>query len=216
MNSPVKNFIAGSEYWLNSEQLPFSQILDDSHVPDKWKRYDLIEEDFLDCLIKPVNRYVSNLYPRPDLVHIEGNNVILRQKTHAEIWVRPRPDSLYALDKTWQRQFYPSPNLYSREDCFEATYKFYVPWFVDDSLIGYVYACSDSPFQVNDQTIQFNKELGKQTLDAHFVDFKIKKEGSHMVDDRYGIIDIATPMYDLHITLTDDQIKKVEAQYGIR
>jgi hypothetical protein len=216
MSDPVKNFISGSEYWLNSENLSFSEILNGSNLPDKWRRYDLLESEFDECLLRPVNRYVSNLYPRPELVHIEENNIILRQKTHAEIWVKPRTDSLYALDKTWQRQFYPSKNRYIKDGCFDATYRFYMPWFIDSDATGYIYGCSDSPFSVDDQVINFNKELRSSVLDAHFVDFKIKTEGKHMIDERYGIIDIGTPMYDIHITLSENNIKRIEEQYGVR
>lgn len=209
-----KDSIIGSEFWLNSENLPFSEIISISRIPDRWRRFDIIEDEYKTALIKPVNRYVSNLYPKPELISIDGLSVVLRQKTHAEIWVKPSGDDLYALDKTWQRQFYPSPNKYENNECFKATYKFYIPWIIDADISAKVTMCSDSPFFLNEQKIDFYAVPEVTMLDTQFVDFKIKTTGNHMEDERYGIIDISTSMYDLHFEVSEEQLEKLVNQYG--
>lgn len=217
MIKDIKNNMVGSDFWLNSEDLTFSEITATSKVPEMWRRFDVIEDEYADCLIKPVNRYVSNLYPRPELVSLnkDSGEVILKQKTHAEIWVCPKGENLYALDKTWQRQFYPSKNRYLNDECFVATYRFYVPWIIDDSIDAKISEAEGSPFQVNDQFFSFS-EIDKsiRVLDTEFVDFKIKIAGSHMVDARYGIIDIATPMYEIKFNATQGQLERLVKQYG--
>ncbi len=216
MTRMTKNFINGSEFWVNSENMTLWEILSESRLPEKWKRFDLIEDIYDKCLIKPINRYVSNLYSRPEIVSIDEDEhiVILRQKTHAEIWVQPNKKNLYALDKAWQRQFYPSSNYYSDHECFNATYKFYVPWFIDDNIEATISNCNGSPFKINTKNIKFSRSIMSERFPEYFVDFKIKKDGSHMLGDQYGIVDIGTPMYDIIIKLDSDQIEKVYNQYG--
>ena len=215
MSMPFKNNIYGSEFWLNSANLTFYDILTESRVPNKWKRFDFIEDKFFPLPIKPINRYVSNLYPRPELISIDMANlkVVLRQKTHAEIWLEPRANGLYAIDKTWQRQFYPSQNMYSNNKCFDSTYKFYMPWFFDGKSDAKIFEVNGSPFQVNVQECKFTSKDVSPGIEVNFVDFKIYKEGSHMINAKYGIIDIGTPMYDLHICLTEKEMKRVYEQY---
>lgn len=215
MSVPFKNNIYGSEFWLNSANLSLYDILSESRVPDKWKRFDLIEDKFLKLPIKPINRYVSNLYPIPELISIDMQNstVMLRQKTHAEIWVEPRSNGLYAVDKTWQRQFYPSENQYVDNNCFDATYKFYVPWFFDGNANAKVFEVIGSPFHINSQNLIFTSKNLAESVDVNFVDFKIYKTGRHMVNSRYGIIDIGTPMYDLQISLNEEEMKAINEQY---
>ena len=216
MIKDIKNNIIGSDFWLNSEELAFSEITKHSRVPERWRRFDMIDDKYKKLIIKPISTYVSELYPRPEIVFLDKNigKVVLRQKTHAEIWVSPSEENLYALDKTWQRQFYPSSKKYLKEDCFIATYKFYVPWVVDDEVEAIIHGVESSPFSVEKQNIIFNKLDSLSVIDTNFVDFKIKMQGSHMVNSIYGIIDIGTEMYDMSITLGKEQIERLVEQYG--
>lgn len=208
-----KNGIRGSEFWINSETLSFQEILMGSRVPLKWSKFSLIEESFQDKMLKPVNRYVSNLYPMPELVSITGNTVRLRQKTHAEIWVDTKQKDLYALDKCWQRQFYPSTNSLLNDECFLPTYKFYMPWILDLNIRVQIEPAGKCFFtlgsiielNINDKTADF--------IDVPFVDFKIFKGGDHMKTGNYGIIEIGTPMYDMVFDLTDRELEKLHEQY---
>jgi hypothetical protein len=212
-----KNKISGSDWWVNSEELSFSDIVVESRVPHKWSRYDLVQELSKDLFIKPINKYVYSLYPRPDLVSIKDGVAHFRQKTHAEIWVKPdNTQCLYALDKTWQRQFYPSKNKWKDPECFEATYRFYIPWIVGkncDILIKN-FSYDGDVFSVKSSVISnVLPEKPEMFYNTNFVDFKIKKIGKHMVGDKYGIIDIGTPMYDFFVNITEEETEKVIKQY---
>jgi len=216
MIKDIKNNMVGSDFWLNSEELSFSEITRESRIPDRWRRFDMIDDRYKVLLLKPINTYVSELYPRPEIVFIDkiSGRVTLRQKTHAEIWVSPSEENLYALDKTWQRQFYPSSNKYTKDNCFIATYKFYVPWVIDSDIKATVSSVDNSPFSVENQEINFNSLDGLTLVDTNFVDFKIKIEGSHMVNSKYGIIDIGSPMFEIVLDVSDSKLLEIKEEYG--
>jgi hypothetical protein len=209
----LKNNIYGSEFWVNSEELSLLEILDGSAMPENWKRFNLISSAYDRFLIKPVNPYVDNLYPKPEIVSFDKENlsIILRQRTHAEIWVEKRKESLYALDKCWQRQFYPSKNKYEDLNCFSPTFRFYMPWIFDRERDAIVCGVDDSPFSVKKQIVKFKQ--AREEAPNNFVDFKIKSSGKHMVNDKYGIIDIGSTMYDIHISLTEKEVEAIDEQY---
>lgn len=217
MGLKTKNYIEGSEFWVDSEDLSFPDLEKQSFVPDKWARYDLLEPQYKSMLIKPINRYVSNLYPKPELISIEGNSVTVAQKTHAEIWVEPRRDgSLYALDKCHQRQFYPSPKQITNEGCFLATYRFYMPWILGfSSNIKITNTDNEfSPFVVEESYKNFIPPDDKEMyVDTPFINFNIKKEGKHMQDHRYGIIDIGSPMFYISFSVTDEQLNQIRKEF---
>jgi len=212
-----KNKIKGSEFWVNSSHLPFRDILIESRIPGKWSVFSNIEKQYHEYALKPINRYVSNLYPKPELISYDRNSVRLRQYTHAEIWVEPQEDGLYALDKTWQRQFYPSENMFAHTECFDATYKFYMPWLPDFNISGKVVNpdIQDPVFIINENILMFNSlNINQHFIDVPFVHFKIKKQGPHMKTNEYGIIDMHTPMYDLILELPEQEIDRVRRQFG--
>jgi hypothetical protein len=216
MSTKTKNYIDGSDFWVDSENLSFPELEQQSFIPSKWSRYDLLEEKYKNLIIKPVNKYVSSLYPKPQLVSIINNVVRIRQKTHAEIWVKPRQDgSLYALDKCHQRQFYPSHLSIKNNECYDATYRFYIPWFINRPTSILILNCGtpDSPFSIIEQVIDFVPPVvDPEYFDTPFVHFNIKKSGEYIKDSRYGIIDIGTSMYDLEFKVSSDDIKKIEME----
>jgi len=218
MSTKTKNNIVGSPFWVDSENLLFPELEKQSFVPQKWARYDLLEPRYKSLLIKPVNRYVSNLYPKPEILSINENKITLLQKTHAEIWVEPRQDgSLYALDKCHQRQFYPSPKQIKSNDCFFATYRFYMPWILGfETLIeiGNVKKIF-SPFVIEEGSINFvPPQKEEEYVNTPFINFNIKKNGDHMIDDKYGIIDIGSPMFEIGLTVSDSDLLKIKEEYG--
>jgi hypothetical protein len=208
--------IIGSEFWVNSENLSFKDILITSRLPRHWAMQNQIENKYSNDFLKPVNRYVSNLYPKPELISIEGNIVVFRQHTHAEIWVEPQREGLYALDKTWQRQFYPSEISFDNSECFDATYKFYMPWVPDFLGKANILTVSNSEtFIVKDMLISCNPiNIQLEYAEPPFIPFKIKRYGQHMKTDEYGIIDIGTAMYDIVVRLTDLEVENVRRQFG--
>ena len=220
MIKDIKNNMVGSDFWLNSEELSFSEITRESRIPDRWRRFDMIDDRYKVLLLKPINTYVSELYPRPEIVFIDkiSGRVTLRQKTHAEIWVEPKNKNLYALDKCHQRQFYPSKELFSGSECFTACYRFYIPWFINKNLIVKIKNIDNefSPFVIQEKT--FISDAPKEDaiiFNTEFVNFSIRKTRKHMLSDEYGIIDIASPMFDMVATLEDQDIDKLKEEYGI-
>lgn len=214
----TKNYISGSDWWVDSESLSFSEILVQSNVPEKWARYNSKNILSLQSIIKPVNEYVFNLYPRPQIINVKNNKVTFRQRTHAEIWVEEKNnDVLYALDKCHQRQFYPSSNNLENPKCFKPTYRFYVPWFINkDTEVSFSPIEDEkTPFFIN-TSIFIGKTLSGSELhaDTDFIDFKIKNTGNYHLKEKYAIISKNTAMYDMSVLLTKEEIDKIEKDYN--
>ena len=213
-----KNNISGSEWWINSENLSLPQILMQSRIPDKWSKYNSKENLEIKSVLKPVNNYVLNLYPKPEIIDINNNIVTLRQKTHAEIWVEEIYDgTLYALDKCHQRQFYPSSNNLDNKQCFDPTYRFYMPWFINKYVEFQITGIKDgyAPFYINEKTFIGNAlEDYTEYATSHFVDFKIKNTEEYSLKEKYGIISKNTAMYDISVSLNNEEISKLKDYYG--
>ena len=214
----TKNHIAGSEWWLNSEDLSFSSIVRQSKIPENLSRYDSEDIRNMSSILKPVNRYVLSLYPRPEILNIKDNLVTFRQRTHAEIWIEDKGDDiLYALDKCHQRQFYPSKNKIKTEKCFLATYKFYIPWFINKNI-----NISIDPVKNESTPFYANKKIFAGSLidastpyaDTEFVDFNIKSCDEYSLKENYGIISKNMAMYDMSVVLTDQEILELREDYG--
>jgi len=213
-----KNHIAGSEWWINSETLSFSSIVRQSKMPDDWARHDSIDFNSIKSLLTPVNKYAFKLYPRPDILKINKNIVTFRQRTHAEIWVEDRgSEVLYALDKCNQRQFYPSTNSFENKECFAATYRFYIPWFVNKDIEVSIQEIKDeiTPFCIKEKKLK-SIEIERTTpyADTDFIDFKIKNNSNHFLKEGYDIIIKGTAMYDMAVSLTDKEIIDLKEDYG--
>jgi hypothetical protein len=217
-NDFVSRNRVGSEYWVNSENKTFTQLCIDNHLLyNKWKDPKFIKDtEYKDNVLKPVNNYVIYFYSKPNLI-VSDKHTKLRQHTHAEIWVEPKKIGLYALDKTWQRQFYPSKNTYDIEaDCFDAVYKFYVPWIIDQDVSLSIMGIEDSPFKILTDRVVFKKdEYLKENFNGYWIDFCIKKNGKHMkkyYEEDYGVIEISTPAYDILID-NDEILKRILCEY---
>jgi len=214
----TKNYISGSEWWINSGNLSFPEIVVQSYVPTYWAKYNLNDILNIDSVLKPVNRYALNLYPKPKIIKIQDNLITFRQRTHAEIWVEEKDnDVIYALDKCHQRQFYPSLNNLENKDCFKPNYRFYIPWFINKNIEVRIDPVEDedTPFNVNAKNIM-GIELGmySEYADTEFVDFKIKNTDKYYLKEKYAIISKDTPMYDMSVVLTNEEISKLRDQYG--
>jgi len=213
-----KDNISGSEWWLNSANLSLPEISMHSRLPNKWSRYDSKENLKIKSILKPVNNYVINFYPKPKITNITNNIVTFRQKTHAEIWVEEFNDgTLYALDKCHQRQFYPSLNNLENKECFDPTYKFYIPWFINKNVNFKINGVEDeyAPFYIKEQTFTANYlEDSAYYAFSDFVDFKIKNTGAYYLKEKYGIISKNTAMYDMSVILDDKEISQLKDYYG--
>jgi hypothetical protein len=213
-----RNNISGSEWWINSYKLSLPEILIQSGLPDKWSRYNSKDILKINSVLKPVNNYVLNLYPKPEIISINSSLVTFRQRSHAEIWVEERQDgTLYALDKCHQRQFYPSYNSLENKECFDPTYRFYIPWFINKDINIKIDAVKDeaTPFYAGQKNIDWNTlEDYADYAYSDFVDFKIKNSGEYYLKEKYAIISKNTAMYDMSVVLNDEEILQLKDYYG--
>jgi len=207
----------GSEFWINSETKSFSDIIKENKtMPGAWASSETIVHSFYyDKMLKPINGYAKEFWPRPTIIK-NNETISLRYFTHAEIWFQPMREGLYALDKTWQRQFYPSEMYVNNlKGCFNAFYKFYIPWIFDEKLTLTIREIEDSPFKILNTKVNFSKLNQNKNWDCDWFHFAIKNEGNHIEkynDYIYGIIPINTPICDIIIE-DKEVIKKIEKEY---
>lgn len=204
MSDEVSRGRVGSKYWVNSEHDSFSDITNANfQLPHHWGHSSYIKNtEYKDSILKPVNGYAMHFYPKPELI-INNDKAVLRYKTHAEIWVEPRSEGLYALDKTWQRQFYPSQiQTNTPDNCFDALYKFYIPWIIDVDVACRIREVDESPFKIINNTVSFNK-LGDELIwNVDWFHFAIKNAGEHIEEyrgDIYSVLEIGSNICDVII-----------------
>jgi hypothetical protein len=188
------------DLWYDTYDPNFTQISYDSRIPEKWIRYQSISRDKYDSsIIKPINRYVEFLYPRPELISIEGSQVRLRQKTHADIFLLETETGFRNVDRPHMRQYYQTKKQYPKEDSlFDPAFVFYTPWFVDDNVNVKFEKIENSPFLVYDSSFSYKAITSDANyIEPNFIPFKFKRKGSHMVNDNFGKIKRGTPMFDM-------------------
>lgn len=195
-----------AQSWLQCHSNSFIEIQNIAKVKPNWKSFKKVLENsqYKNSILKPINNYVLHLYPKPELISYKEDELVLRQKTHADIWLYDYKKYLYVLDRPHQRQLYPSqiksflPNTLVYPDQF----RFYVPWVFD-------YPCEvlyrnvkneNSPFLILEKNINYDYiDNSLQEIDTEFIPFYIYKESKYKIDSDYGIIKFGTPMYDIII-----------------
>lgn len=196
------------EIWDKSKTESFLYINEKSCPFPNWLSYEQVRlsNKYIKSSLKPINDYVSNLYPAPVIVKDLDNKIVLRQKTHAEIFLLLKDDNFfYNIDRPWIRQYYMS-NIKHKlpEDCFEGVYRFYIPWVIDENIEVKIKQVEESPFYIYEDTFMFNKiDSETKRIDPKFVFFHFKNQGEHMVKDNFGKIKRQSPMFDIEIN-TDD------------
>jgi hypothetical protein len=203
--------------WYESYDPNFIDINKKSLVPEKWLSYKNINHNkFSNSILKPINRYVEALYPAPELVSIVDNQVTLRQKTHAGIFLLNDYGSFYNVDRPHMRQYYQTRLDYNADsDCFDQPYVFYVPWAIDaDVDINIEQPIIDSPFKIKESLVSY-KKINPYThyLEPNFVAFKFKKAGAHMINQDFGKIKPGAPMFDMTFSLSDILIERMREFY---
>jgi hypothetical protein len=190
-----KNNIIGSEYWCNSYDKTFNKIQEESYVPLMWRSRSL---ENINDILQPTNKYCFYFSNKPKLIK-QKNKFLLRQKTHAEIWVDVKKNGIYALDKTMQRQFYPSENKFDLgENCLNACYKFYTPWVINKDIELNILSVKNSNFVLNTKSIKFLKFDNQSQISPPWIDFSFKITDK-IITDKYEIIEQNTPMFDIII-----------------
>lgn len=209
-----------SEFWLNTYAMSFKDIVDKSNCSRNFVEYQYIlsNDKINKSILKPINDYVYNLYQAPELLKYEDGFIYLRQRTHAEIWVkRDYRLGFYFLDRPHIRQFYTSDKIIKAENTFMVPYRFYVPWFIDLDRQAEAIQVEDEycPFVI--EPTELNPlETNSAVLEPNFINFLFKKTGEHMLNPIHGKISIGTPMYDIKMRIDDneyDLFKKFYSQY---
>jgi len=204
--------------WYETYDPVFSEISRNSRIPIKW--YSFEENKSLvykTTIIKPINRYVEVLYPKPKLIDISDNIIRLRQYNHAEFFLlEKRHNQFFNLDRPWMRQYYQTKEHPEKVDgCFDPTYKFYTPWVIDENIkISIEQPQEDSPFFIYETSVQREKMMIDQSiLEPDFVSFKFKRVGPHMVSDKFGKIKLNTPLFDIVFEGSGTIVERVKDFY---
>lgn len=204
--------------WYNTYDPIFSEISKKSRLPDKWISFqNVINGEYKDSILKPINRYVEKLYPKPELVNINNNIITLRQNNHAEFFLLIKNNkTFYNLDRPWMRQYYNtkfSPAI--PENCFNGTYKFYVPWFIDAKVkIDYKIPDCDTPFFIYETQSEWEQvSETEKYIEPDFVAFNFKNIGPHMVNERFGKIKRNSAMFDMVFEADDIIVERVRKFY---
>lgn len=202
--------------WQNTYDPNFINICAQSRIPEKWIRYQrVLDGKNKNSIIKPINKYVEELYPAPKLIKIDKNTVTLRQFSHADIFLLETGNVLKALDRPWMRQFYRSKRHQDDcQNCFDETFVAYVPWFIDENISINIVSVENSPFIVQNTKDSYQKIPNTTDfLQPIMVPFRFSRVGSHMETEKFGKIKRNTPIFDMVFTADDIIIKRVRDFY---
>lgn len=216
--------------WHKSKSESFLWINKRSRVPSRWLSYAEGIKGKDSDIVKPINLYVDRLYPKPKLISIDNNIVTLQQTNHAEIFLVSSPEIIntmerdepykerimWNLDRPWIRQYYLSDKADFGDSitCFNQTFRFYVPWIIDEDISVKIKQPENSPFLILEDTIDFKKiPNSTQQIDPPFVHFQFKKIGNHLIDQDYGKISRLSPMYNIVFEASDIMVKEIRRFY---
>lgn len=215
-----ENHLDNRDVWYNTKDPDFLDISVKSMVVERWLSYDPVRAGkYKDSPIKPINNYVQNIATPPTLVSIAENKVRLRYHLYADIFLlKKEGKELYHVDRTWIRQYYlTNANMPDRDDCFEGTFKFFIPWFVEESPnFKILQPDQESPVVVIEGYSHFPLPPSKteRYVNTSFVLFKFRNTGSHMVDAELGIPRRGDPIFDLEFTVNDIILERIEKYYA--
>jgi hypothetical protein len=92
---PEMNAKSGFNYevWYETIDPSFIDISKDSRLPDKWLNYqNVLAGKYMHSILKPINRYVENLYIKPKLISVDQEKIVLQQGNHAEMLVQQKEE----------------------------------------------------------------------------------------------------------------------------
>jgi hypothetical protein len=206
--------------WYKSYTESFLDINKKSNIRPSWLEYSyVLDGEYGNSIIKPINHYVEKLYIKPNLLSIKNNLVVLQQTNHAEIFLLKMnfENRLKALDRPHMRQFYMSDRIkYIENNKFDQMYRFYVPWFLDiDNVKIKIKQPENSPFIIEEKEF-ISKKYSKNDkhVDPEMIFFNFLSNGSHMIDEEYGRIKRLSPMFNLEFDADDIIIDKIKEFYG--
>lgn len=204
--------------WYKSKTESFLYINERSNIKDEWLNFsEVLEGKYSQSIIKPINKYVENLYQPPSLVSIDNNIITLEQSNFAEIMLLKAKGgkNLTAMEKVHMRQFYLSDLENKNEDCFDTVYRLFIPWIIDiPNLKINIEPIPGSPFYVFDTNFITPDYKNFNRIDPEMLLFQFKNIGPHMIDSEYGKISRNTSMYRLNFEADDIMVKQIEEFYG--
>jgi hypothetical protein len=204
--------------WYKSFTESFLDINKNSNIKPSWLEYShVLDGEYKNSIIKPINHYVEKLYVKPNLLSIVGNIVTLQQTNHAEIFLLQMnfEDKLKALDRPHMRQFYMSDKTNSTGTRFDQVYRFYIPWFLDiDGAKIKVLQPENSPFIIEEKEFISKKyEKDYAYVEPEMIFFNFKSDGPHMIDEEFGRVKRLSPMFNLEFEADDIMIERIKEFY---
>ena len=200
----------------------FLEICQKSLVPMDWVMFDKISPEFHESILKPINKYVEYLYPPPELISISESEIVLRQRTHADIYILENDEmGFYNIDRPWIRQYYRTAMKFPEiPGCFnQEAYKFYVPWVLDENTAVKYRPVHNSAIVAVGMDSNFNGiPQGLKGINPPMVPCYFKKEGKHMKDNELGIIKRGEPIFDMIITsnaIIESRVRSFYANYRV-
>lgn len=208
------------EIWYDTKDPNFIEISMRSRVRHSWLSYQpVLASKYANSPIKPTSGYVANIGYEPSLVDISGNQVTIRNYLYADMYLLKDDTQdlgFYHIDRPWMRQYYLTSEVIPDNDyCFNGTFKFFVPWFLDDNVEVTYLNVAESPFLVQGKTdFWFKPHSGHEFVNPHMVAFKFKKIGKHMEDNELGIPRRGDPMFDMQFRVSDIMLERIKEYYA--
>lgn len=139
----------------------------------------------------------------------------MQQGNHAEMLVQQKKDEFYNVDRPWMRQYYKAQESdFLPEGCFPGTYKFYIPWIIDENASISIEQAEDSPFYIYPISFEARRiDPMTQYIEPPFVNFHFKDTGSHMIKDGFGKIIRQSPMFNMVILANGIIVERVRKFY---
>jgi hypothetical protein len=205
------------DIWYKTPTESFLYINERSRVFPRWLSYQEVIKDvkYTDSVLKPINMYAKYLYPGPKLLDISNNLVTLQQCNHAEFFLLEDDNGFYNIDRPWVRQYYLSDLKCDLPDnCFPGTFRFYIPWLIDEDISVKILQPENSSFIIHEKTINFYKtDKNLKNFDPEFVHFHFKNTGSHLVEPGFAKIPRQVPMFNLQFVANDIIVEKIRKYY---
>lgn len=224
-----------SESWGMMSNMSFEQIVNFSSLFPKWKEWKYVSGSKLykKSILKPVNMYASNFSEPPEMIKISDTEIYFRYSNYADILIQiadplmghkgifksnPINSLLYATDKCWLRQFYPSPNVYNidkKNPMSDRIFKMYIPWFIDMDIKYTIKTNKENASIVVIQKEDYFTKTNENVIikEANFVDFYFTRSDMHMQDSICGLIKRGSYLFDIQIEADKKTIKKIVRGY---
>jgi hypothetical protein len=224
-----------SESWGLMSNMSFEQIVNFSNLLPKWKNWSYVKNNkaYKKAILKPVNMYVANFSEPPEVIKISDTQIYLRYSNYGDILIQiadpmmghkgifksnPINSLLYATDKCWLRQFYPSSNVYNIDKInpmSDRVFKMFIPWFLDMDIKYTVKTNSENSSIVAIEKEDYFTKTNENVIikEANFVDFYFTTSDKHMEDSICGLIKKGSYLFDIQIESDKKTIKRIIGEY---